>query len=1702
MNQLIQAGCQVQRSSVFAETFAQESEASSEKTLIEQPKSESQTYPNSEIESEQAQVHRYSQKETTSQSPMTNVSQDNVHQNNPQVLKNNQQVHDQVTTQNAEAASQCPKIPIVSNDSSPNCHHERLDSEIGKGASLAAAGDTRGNRPSHGRRSEGGSHDLREGSSGPDIRRCVEFQPGVDSMVPAALSEEQQARSPEDDQVHQAQDREHGREPSSRPPDPSDAKEPCGSQDNALASEGQGTTKSRDASRGTGVNDRGAMGRIRECSDHKPPGAHGHDGECSSADLGPPCTNSCDGPSVSGDLSDHANRGRVERSLESMKAGAFECDLALSAGEMDSFCETNPNQERTKFWDWVRIIEHELEQVSQQVSPGGSQLNLLEVFCSNDSNLTHQVNMLGGKAIRFGIDQGDLHTHEGRVSLFKLLCRFRPEHVWVSPVCKPWSKWSIFNSHRSLESWDRINAERQDMLVQVALCFVMCRHQVRHQRHMHWEQPKGSVMMTLPYIQEIFQYMKQAQPDLCNAGDLRDPITQQHMKKGLNITTTSLRMFEELDPLRCTGDHDHQPIEGRTHANGQSIARSAFSEVYPRRFARRVAKTMLKKSFPKEKPFGMIADPALALFDAICALSDRPAKRYRAASSRSSKTKAADRDPDANKTLKRAKTTESISNSNPSPNEDEQKAIELIMSQIEPLLPRVGKKIIDQPKIQQMLQFVFPTKEIKKIIACKGTERTMGPPNDLNCREAPFRRSIMRLRSNGKVVTDAEWERYENLSNRQIIRKSHPCRVNITVFAANPPCKTPEKQDPEANQAELSPSRTDGCDSVQIPAEDPPTETEEKHEETETTEQPGKSLESTESQGNEAHGPRFLALTKEEQSMLKRAHKNLCHPSPEQFSAVLRMQKVRPEVHQAVFDMQCSTCASMKRPKIARPSTIKHELDFNDKVFLDCITWTNKSNRTFHFYHIIDQATNFHVAAPAPSRTAENAVRCVLESWMLWAGPPNTMVTDSATEFVSDTFAQFQQRNDIKSTTIAPHAHWQNGRCERHGEILQNMLNKLDKESPIESYEDLQQALAQSTHAKNTLSIRRGFSPEILVFGKSSRLPGSISSSTGDSSLASADRDDGQGIEFRKNLALRERARVAFHQADNDAALRRASLRRSRPSRDAYQAGEWIMMWQPNKQGGHWFGPLKVVTQEGDYSIWATSGGKLYRRALEHIRPVCSQEAHQLPADDERADMPSPTTIPSTTERITQDEIPSSNNEDNPNTSNNPDNILNPASSENSSQSHYQPDVEPEVNTPSGSITLENPNDPAINTPIPENSDDDSLITTHLLCCEDEIMHVDPVDTPCAWRCELELPSSVQKHHVQSWSADDILMATTEKKQRTEVKLTLLSPEEQDAFKAAKETEIQNWLKTGTVSKILRNKLAPEQILRCRWILVWKPLEGIDEKEKHGSKLSTHKPKARLVVLGYLDPKITEVPRDSPTLGRQSKMLLLQLISSQEWSLGSFDIRAAFLQGKPQQDRVIGIEPVTELIKAMQLKPDEICKLDKSAYGLIDAPYLWFRTLQEELVALGFIPSPFDPCVFLLREPKSQRLSGVLGIHVDDGIHGGDQYFHQQISKLEAKYPFGAKKSKQFTFTGIDLQQHTDNSIELSQSKYIRNINPITLSTERRADENAKVTEPERHQLRGLIGSLQYAAVHTRPDLSSSLSQLQSQVNSATVSTL
>ena len=68
---------------------------------------------------------------------------------------------------------------------------------------------------------------------------------------------------------------------------------------------------------------------------------------------------------------------------------------------------------------------------------------------------------------------------------------------------------------------------------------------------------------------------------------------------------------------------------------------------------------------------------------------------------------------------------------------------------------------------------------------------------------------------------------------------------------------------------------------------------------------------------------------------------------------------------------------------------------------------------------------------------------------------------------------------------------------------------------------------------------------------------------------------------------------------------------------------------------------------------------------------------------------------------------------------------------------------------------------------------------------------------------------------------------------------------------------------------------------------------------------------------------------------------------------------------------------------------------------------------------------------------------------MDDGLCGGNQYFHEMIKRLEAKFPFGSRKTQSFVFTGIEMHQQNDYSIVMSQEKYVSKINPIHIHNEK-----------------------------------------------------
>ena len=198
------------------------------------------------------------------------------------------------------------------------------------------------------------------------------------------------------------------------------------------------------------------------------------------------------------------------------------------------------------------------------------------------------------------------------------------------------------------------------------------------------------------------------------------------------------------------------------------------------------------------------------------------------------------------------------------------------------------------------------------------------------------------------------------------------------------------------------------------------------------------------------------------------------------------------------------------------------------------------------------------------------------------------------------------------------------------------------------------------------------------------------------------------------------------------------------------------------------------------------------------------------------------------------------------------------------------------------------------------------------------------------------------------------------------------------------------------------------------------------------------------------------------------------------------------------------MEPPEELRRLLKLTPDQVCALVGNAYGRVDAPLLFYRELNRQLVRLGFKVHPLDPCVYYLEtnSQDSRTLHGLVGTHVDDGLGGGDQLFHQKVQQLREVLPFGSFRQSNLVFTGIRLNQLPDFSITASQSGYVQNIPAIEIGKHRRSQPDLPANPDEISKLRGLIGSLQYACTHTRPDVSSRLGEVQVQVAKPTVSTL
>ena len=310
-----------------------------------------------------------------------------------------------------------------------------------------------------------------------------------------------------------------------------------------------------------------------------------------------------------------------------------------------------------------------------------------------------------------------------------------------------------------------------------------------------------------------------------------------------------------------------------------------------------------------------------------------------------------------------------------------------------------------------------------------------------------------------------------------------------------------------------------------------------------------------------------------------------------------------------------------------------------------------------------------------------------------------------------------------------------------------------------------------------------------------------------------------------------------------------------------------------------------------------------------------------------------------------------------------------------------------------------------------------------------------------------------------------------------------------------KKTEMEKLIRYDAV-KIIPPKEADRvrrqsnRILPSRFVITKKP------DEKNPGKYIT---KARWCIRGYLDPDVTVLSTQSPTLTTEAMGLLLQLSASNDWDFGICDVEGAFLQGK-ELKREAG-ELYVELPPggAPGIPTGSLLHVTKAVYGLVDAPKQWFGALKETLMGIDLKPSKLDSCLYHAWENGVHI--GSLAVHVDDILFTGTKMFEKKyMEKLKAKYPFKHWKMNAGEFLGRTLEKKENGEIWIGQREYCEKLQTIEISRERKRQREESLTESEKSKMRGVAGALNWLTNATRPDLAAYTATVQQKIAQGKVS--
>ncbi|XP_019156522.1 PREDICTED: uncharacterized protein LOC109153165 [Ipomoea nil] len=280
-------------------------------------------------------------------------------------------------------------------------------------------------------------------------------------------------------------------------------------------------------------------------------------------------------------------------------------------------------------------------------------------------------------------------------------------------------------------------------------------------------------------------------------------------------------------------------------------------------------------------------------------------------------------------------------------------------------------------------------------------------------------------------------------------------------------------------------------------------------------------------------------------------------------------------------------------------------------------------------------------------------------------------------------------------------------------------------------------------------------------------------------------------------------------------------------------------------------------------------------------------------------------------------------------------------------------------------------------------------------------------------------------------------------------------------------------------------------LIGCKWIFKVK-LRSDGTVERH---------KARLVAKGFTQQfGVDYLETFSPVARLTTIRTLLAVTTSKDWNIHQMDVNNAFLHDDLNEDVYMVLPPGFQ-----SEKPNQVCKLLRSLYGLKQASRQWNEKLSSALLQIGFQQSKTEPS--LLTKGVDDNFIALL-IYVDDIIAASPsiQAINAVKEFLDAAFKIKDLGSISY-FLGIEARK-VNGGLNLCQRKFALDIldeagfidckparSPMAQGLKLTHDDVTPLPDPSSY--RRLVGRMLYLTA-TRPDIAYYVQQLSQFVDCPT----